>query len=33
MSLRESYQQHKKLYLIGAAVLIVVIVGMGVRPE
>ena len=27
MSLRESYQQHKKLYLIGAAVLIVVIVG------
>jgi HlyD family secretion protein len=27
MSLRESYQQHKKLYLIGAAVLIVVIAG------
>jgi len=27
MSLRESYQQRKKLYLIGAAVLIVVIVG------
>ncbi len=27
MSLRESYQQHKRLYLIGAAVLIVVIAG------
>jgi len=27
MSLRESYQQHKKLYLIGAAVLVVVIAG------
>jgi HlyD family secretion protein len=27
MSLRESYQQHKKLYLIGAAVLIVVVAG------
>ena len=27
MSLRESYRQHKKLYLIGAAVLIVVIAG------
>ncbi|MGA8872488.1 MAG: efflux RND transporter periplasmic adaptor subunit [Candidatus Acidiferrales bacterium] len=27
MSLRESYQQHKKLYVIGAAVLIVVIAG------
>lgn len=27
MSLRESYQQHKKLYLTGAAVLVVLIVG------
>jgi HlyD family secretion protein len=27
MSLRESYQQHKKLYLSGAAILIVIIVG------
>ena len=27
MSLRESYQQHKKLYLIGAAALVVVIAG------
>lgn len=27
MSLRESYQQHKKLYLIGAAILVVVIAG------
>ena len=27
MSLRESYQQHKKLYLIGAAALIVIIAG------
>lgn len=27
MSLRESYQQHKKLYVIGAAALIVLIAG------
>jgi HlyD family secretion protein len=27
MSLRESYQQHKKLYLVGAAVLIVLVAG------